>query len=287
MRSCGKNLSMNPLVLPLPLFKFLFLSSIVLISLHAHAQAPSSLNSLVSLANSAKKEIAMQLVSSAENSSLDWKEQYAYIEYNVEKNEKENRGYTAGIIGFTSRTHDMLELVRYYAQLAPGNALTAYLPVLEKVDGTSSRKGLGKPFIAAWKAAAKDPKFREAQDHERDRVYFTPAVQQAQADGLHELGQFIYYDAIVMHGPGDQPNSFGGIRQAALAKAKSPAQGGDETTYLHAFLDARRAAMLAEQGHQDTSRLDTMQLKFLNEGNLHLTPPLEFKVYGDFYRILH
>lgn len=237
------------------------------------------------LRDPAKKEIAMQLVSSAENSSLDWKSQYGYIEYNVERNAKENRGYTAGIIGFTSRTHDMLELVEHYEKAAPGNALSPYLAALKSVDGTSSRKGLGKPFERAWKEAAKDPKFREAQDHERDRVYFDPAVDQAQADGVHELGQFIYYDAIVMHGPGDDANSFGGIRATAMKKAKTPAQGGDETAYLNAFLDARRAAMRAEEGHQDTSRVDTMQRKFLSEGKLRLETPLEFKVYGDPYKI--
>ena len=43
--------------------------------------------------------------------------------------------------------------------------------------------------------------------------------------------------------------------------------------------------MKAEQGHQDTSRVDTMQRKFLKEQNLSLTPPLEFKTYGDAYRI--
>ncbi|MDB5328192.1 MAG: chitosanase, partial [Phycisphaerales bacterium] len=37
------------------------------------------------------KDIAMQLVSAAENSSLDWKAQHPYIEYNVEGNAKENR----------------------------------------------------------------------------------------------------------------------------------------------------------------------------------------------------
>jgi chitosanase len=232
-----------------------------------------------------KKDIAMQLVSSAENSSLDWKAQYGYIEYNVEHNEKENRGYTAGIIGFTSRTHDMLELVRYYVKITPGNVLAPYLPVLEKVDGTPSKQGLGRPFEEAWKAAGKDAKFREAQDHERDRVYFDPAVDQAQADGLQELGQFLYYDAIVMHGPGDDRNSFGGIRARAMKKAKPPSQGGDEPAYLNAFLDARREAMKAEQGHQDTSRVDTMQRRFVRAGNLRLAPPLEFEVYGDKYKI--
>jgi len=231
------------------------------------------------LRDPAKKEIAMKLVSTAENSSLDWKAQYAYIEYNVEGNEKENRGYTAGIIGFTSRTHDMLELVEYYEKIAPNNPLSPFLPALKKVDDTPSTAGLGDPFIRAWKQAAKDSKFIEAQDHERDRVYFDPAVDRAQADGLHELGQFIYYDAAVMHG------SANGIRTKAMTHAKPPAQGGDELTYLNAFLDARKSAMKAEEGHQDTSRVDTMQRKFVREGNLSLTPPLVFKTYGDRYRI--
>ena len=45
------------------------------------------------------------------------------------------------------------------------------------------------------------------------------------------------------------------------------------------------AAMKAEQGHQDTSRVDTMQRKFLTEGNLDLHLPLRFSVYGDDYTI--
>jgi chitosanase len=237
------------------------------------------------LKDPAKKEIAMELVSAAENSSLDWKAQYGYIEFNVEGNEKENRGYTGGIIGFTSKTHDMLELVEYYDKIAPGNGLEKYLPALKEVDGTSSKKGLGKPFESDWKSAGDDPKFREAQDHERDRVYFNPAVDRAQQDGLGTLGQFIYYDAIVMHGDGDDPASFGGIRSAAMKNAKTPAQGGDENAYLNAFLDARKAAMLTEEGHSDTSRVDTMQRVFLREGNLDLDPPLKFKVYGDAYVI--
>ncbi|HSU66520.1 MAG TPA: chitosanase [Tepidisphaeraceae bacterium] len=237
------------------------------------------------LRDPAKKDVAMQLVSAAENSSLDWKAQYAYIEYNAEHNEKENRGYTAGIIGFTSRTGDMLDLVEFYEKRFPANGLTPFLPALKKVNGTPSREGLGEAFEIAWKAAAKAPAFREAQDHERDRVYFDPAVSRAVEDGLHELGQFIYYDAIVMHGDGDDPNSFGGIRSAALKRASPPSQGGDEVSYLHAFLDARKKAMKAEQGHQDTSRVDTMQRKLLKQGKLHLELPLAFSVYGDRYEI--
>lgn len=239
----------------------------------------------VDLTNATKKDVAMQLVSSAENSSLDWKSQYAYIEYNVEGNAAENRGYTAGIIGFTSKTHDMLELVQYYNKIAPNNALTPYISALQKVDGTSSQTGLGTAFVNAWKTAAKDTKFQQAQNDERDRVYFNPAVSQGKADGLRALGQFIYYDALVVHGPGSDSMSFGGIRTAAMKKAKTPAQGGDEKAYLNAFLDARVVVMQAEEGHSDVTRIETAQRVFLNANNFDLNTPLNWKVYGDSYSI--
>ncbi|MGA4992998.1 chitosanase [Nonomuraea bangladeshensis] len=227
-----------------------------------------------------KKDIALRLVSSAENSSLDWKAQYGYIE-----DIKDERGYTAGIIGFCSGTGDMLELVELYTKRKPGNVLAKYLPALRKVNGTDSHAGLDPAFTKDWKAAAKDPVFQRAQDDERDRVYFDPAVRRAEKDGLRALGQFVYYDAMVMHGPGADKLSFGGIRKAALAKAKTPAQGGNEVTYLNAFLDARKAAMKAEEAHEDTTRVDTMQRVFLKNGNLDLKPPLKWKVYGDSYTI--
>ncbi|MEW2578181.1 chitosanase [Streptomyces syringium] len=227
-----------------------------------------------------KKDMAMRLVSSAENSSLDWRAQFTYIE-----DIGDGRGYTAGIIGFCSGTGDMLDLVERYTKQKPDNPLAKYLPALRKVNGSDSHAGLGKPFEDAWKKAAQHQAFQDAQESERDRVYFDPAVKQAKADGLRALGQFAYYDAIVMHGPGTSKDSFGGIRKAALAKAKPPAQGGDEKTYLGAFLDARKKAMQSEEAHSDTSRVDTAQRVFLNNGNFDLKPPLKWKVYGDSYEI--
>ncbi|MEU0333972.1 chitosanase [Streptomyces sp. NPDC006193] len=228
----------------------------------------------------AKKEIAMQLVSSAENSSLDWKAQYAYIE-----DIGDGRGYTAGIIGFCSGTGDMLDLVQLYTDRKPGNVLAAYLPALRRVDGTDSHEGLDPDFPAAWRRAAQDSAFQQAQNDERDRVYFNPAVARGKADGLRALGQFAYYDALVMHGDGDDPTSFRSIRERALRSAQPPARGGDETTYLDAFLDARVWAMKQEEAHSDTSRVDTAQRVFLRQGNLDLNPPLDWKVYGDSYHI--
>lgn len=242
--------------------------------------APAAARAAAGLDDPAKKDIAMQIVSSAENSSLDWKAQYKYIE-----DIRDGRGYTAGIIGFCSGTGDMLDLVEYYTQVKPGNVLAKYLPALRKVDGTDSHKGLDPNFTKDWAKAAQDPEFRKAQDHERDRVYFDPAVKQGKSDGVGTLGQFIYYDAIVMHGDGGDSTSFRNIRKRALSKAKPPAQGGNETTWLNAFLDARVWAMKQEEAHSDTSRVDTAQRVFLRKGNLNLNTPLDWKVYGDSFHI--
>ncbi|WP_327370983.1 chitosanase [Streptomyces sp. NBC_01217] len=230
----------------------------------------------------AKKEIAMQLVSSAENSTLDWKAQYDYIE-----DIDDGRGYTAGIIGFCSGTGDMLKVVERYAAARPGNPLERFLPALRAVRGSDAHDGLGRPFTEAWAEAAADPAFRSAQDTELDRSYFAPAVARAEADGLGALGQFIYYDAYVMHGYGDAAGTVGfrTIRRWAVAAAAPPAHGGNEAAYLNAFLDARVAAMRKEPAHSDTSRVETAQRVFVKQGRFGLETPLRWRVYGDSYRI--
>ncbi|WNI21571.1 chitosanase [Streptomyces sp. ITFR-16] len=230
----------------------------------------------------AKKDIAMQLVSSAENSTLDWKAQYKYIQ-----DIGDGRGYTAGIIGFCSGTGDMLSVVERYAKSRPGNPLERFLPALREVKGSDAHTGLGRPFTEAWAKAAGDQAFRAAQDAERDRSYFDPAVRQGKQDGLGALGQFIYYDAYVMHGGGDAEGNVGfrTIRRQALAEADPPAEGGDEGAYLDAFLDARVAALRLEPSHSDTSRVETAQRVFVREGRFGLETPLRWKVYGDSYEI--
>jgi chitosanase len=240
------------------------------------ALSPAAGATAQDLDDPAKKEIAMKLVSSAENSSLDWRAQYRYIE-----DIKDGRGYTAGIIGFCSGTGDMLEVVRDYARLRPRNGLRRFLPALKRVNGSDSHRGLGRPFVAAWRRAARDARFRRAQDRERDSVYFDPSVELAKADGLRALGQFAYYDAAVVHGF----SGLRGVRQRALARAATPAAGGDETAYLEAFLEERVVEMRKEAAHQDVSRIEQAQRRFLREGNFTLAPPLRWSVYGDEYAI--
>ncbi|GEK02877.1 chitosanase [Streptomyces sp. 1-11] len=232
------------------------------------------------LAAPAEKELAQRIVASAENSTLDWRGSYGYIE-----DIGDGRGYTAGIIGFCTGTHDLLTLVERYTRAHPGNGLAPYLPALRKVDGTGSHQGLDPGFTAAWKAEAKLPAFRAAQEEERDRVYFDPAVRLAKLDGLGTLGQFVYYDAMVFHGPGTGRDGFYGLRERALRKAGSPSLGGSERAYLGVFLDVRREAMRSRSSAIDTTRVDTAQRRFLREGNLELRTPLTWQVYGETYRV--
>lgn len=243
----------------------------------------SEVNGILDLADVGKKEIAMQLVSSAENSSLDWRAQYAYIE-----DIGDGRGYTGGIIGFTSATGDMLQVVEMFSRDVPKNPLAEFLPALRVANGSSSHVGLGAGFITAWKSAASLSQFRDAQDVVRDREYFNPSVKLAKEDGLGILGQFIYYDAAVVHGRGsDSAITLEGIRRAALKRQMSPNLGGSEQVFLNAFLDERVLVMKSEPAHEDVSRIETAQRVFLKQGNLALKTPLYWKVYGQDFSILN
>src|SRR3984885_6238071 len=91
----------------------------------ANARPPSGLDA------PREKQIAMELVSSAENSTLDWRREYGYIQ-----DIHDGRGYTAGLIGFCSGTGDMLALVGAYARAEPDDPLARFVPALRRVNGT-------------------------------------------------------------------------------------------------------------------------------------------------------
>jgi chitosanase len=90
-------------------------------------------------------------------------------------------------------------------------------------------------FAAAWIAAARDSRFRTAQDDIEDRLYFIPAM--SRADALHlatPLARAEVYDAIIQHGEGDDADGL----PALLAKT---AKRVNEKRWLDAFLTVRRA----------------------------------------------
>ncbi|MFP3990711.1 chitosanase [Streptomyces sp. E11-3] len=229
-----------------------------------------------------KRELALRLVSTAHGSTLDWKQMYASI-----GDSGEGAGYCAGIAGFCSGTNDMLSFVERYTKKQPDNGLADYLPALREVNGSDSHEGLDPDYPKAWADESAKPAMRKAQDEALDRFYFKPAVRMAKIDGLGTLGQFIYFDAMLQHGPGADASGFYSIRKTAMAKADTKAKGGDETAYLEAFLDVRRDVMkqAKRKSQRETSRIDTAQRVFLRDGNLELKTPLEWKMYGETFRV--
>lgn len=215
------------------------------------------------------------LVSSAENSTIDYQKQYGYIE-----DIKDGRGYTAGIIGFTSKNGDLRQVILKYQKLRPNNRLVQYLPALKKIQGTASHQGLGQNFVKDWHKVANDKRFIQAQDEILNQQYMKPALKAAKADNLSPLGQYIYYDAIVVHGPGKDNSSFGGIRR----KAKKIAKTHNQVVYLQTFLKVRSKIMRQETAHQDLSRIKVQQ-KFLQSKNFQLKRPLTWTMYGDKYHL--
>ncbi|SDD34378.1 chitosanase [Terribacillus halophilus] len=226
------------------------------------------------------RQIVYSFVSSAENSSTDYEEQYSYME-----DIQDGRGYTAGIIGFTSGTGDLLEVVKEYQKIKPAdNILVKYLSPLEAVEGSDSHEGLGAAFEEDWEKVGQTKEMMQAQDNIVDKIYLYPAIKFAEEDGLGLLGQYIYYDALVVHGPGEDPDSFNGIRKEALKVSKSPSQKGKEAEYLKAFLKTRTKIMVKEEAHQDLSRIN-FQEQLINQDNFELDLPIHWEMYGDEFRL--
>jgi chitosanase len=235
------------------------------------------------------KGMAFQITSTAENSTLDWTQAYDYIE-----DIGDGRGYTGGLVGFTSATFDMEILLQHYSDIAPGNILEKYLDEFAQISALptqqerndASHSLLDPGFVPDWQTAATtDYLFRQAQRDERERVYWAPALAQAQADGAGPLGLALYYDVLVNHGPGEDYQSFGGIIAGVKADGHlPPSEGGNEVAFLTAICDARDA-VLTEWGDFQVDGRSTIFRKLIDDGNLALVPPFTFSVYGDSFTI--
>jgi chitosanase len=181
--------------------------------------------------------------------------------------------------------------VQYYTTVAPSNVLAKYTSALQMTAdaGTGSHAKIDAVgnFCSDWHTAAADPLFEDAQQHDFDVTAFDPARELAIADGLGVLGQAIYADDSILNGYGGDPSLTADVA-AAKTHAQSPADGGDEKTYLTAVLAAYRASIEADSGHADdgsADRVDTMWGPLVAAGNLDLHTPIQWTMYGDPYSI--
>lgn len=242
--------------------------------------------------NAEQKRRAEQLISIFENGTTEI--QYGYVEYLGD-----GRGYTCGRAGFTTGTGDALEVVKRYTKRVPNNPLVQFLPELERLnalpedskerDDVSGLEG----FAEAWESLADDKIFRAAQDEVVDEWYYQPALNRANQVGIQTaLGKVIFYDTIIQHGEGDDPDGFPAL--IAVTKKKmggTPNTGIDEKKWLAAFLQVRRAD-LAHAHNPDTrdewaesvGRVDSL-MQLLRSGNFDLHGPFTIEWEGDYYTI--
>jgi chitosanase len=260
----------------------------------APSPEPDASSAAVTLATPVKKQIFLEMVNSAEQATLDWTTAYPYCEDIADA-----RGYTTGIAGFTTAsagatTDDgpgVLGVVQYYDTAVPGNVLQKYSAALQAAanSGTGSHTAIDQvgAFCTDWATAGADTLFKNAQQHDFDVTAFDPARELALADGLGVLGQALYVDDAILDGYGGDPSLLRDVATAQHA-AMTPARGGDERTYLKAFVAAYRASILADPGHAadgSVGRADTMWGPLVTAGNFELHTPLHWAMYGQGFDI--
>jgi chitosanase len=189
-----------------------------------------------------------------------------------------------------------LQVVEVYEGMRPNNVLSKFVPILKAAKGTASTEGL-EALPAAWKKAATDSLFRQAQDQVSDKLYYIPAMKAA--DDLHlqsPLAKFALYDALIQHGADDDsdsaedadsgdddPDGLGALIRAATLAAGGPPDKAGEEKWLVAFFTARKMALLhAADSETRVASVGRMgeQLRLLREGNLQLSPPLTLNPSG-------
>lgn len=188
-----------------------------------------------------QKERAEKLISLFENGSTEF--HYDYIEALGD-----GRGYTCGRTGFTTATGDAYLLIKQYTEEVENSPLAIYLTRLEELSVSTSDSILGlEGFEESFRQAVKDPIFRALQDELQDQIYYYPAVKIAEEIGLKSaLAYAIFYDTILQHGNGEDPDSIKGIVSKVEETygeniTRSPV---DEKRFLAAFLIARRNILI-------------------------------------------
>ncbi|KAH9419589.1 chitosanase-like [Dermatophagoides pteronyssinus] len=205
--------------------------------------------------------------------------QYSYCE-----NIHDGRGYTAGRAGFCTGTGDAVEVIRKYSAIKPDNLLKKYikeLEILSKHESGDTSKLHG--YCTAWKEAAKDPEFRKCQDEVSDEIYYKPAMHEAnQANVQTPLGRCAFYDAIIQHGGGDDPDSLSAIIKLTK-KTMNGVVNGNEKHWIMKFFEKRKYILqhahnpdTRKEWAQSIDRVDAM-IELANQNNWNLNVPMHIK----------
>lgn len=237
--------------------------------------------------SSAQRRRADQLVSAFENSTTD-------IRYDYAENLGDGRGVTAGRAGFTTATCDALAVIEIYTERVAENELARFTDELERLCDENNDDTTGLPesdYIAAWRVAAEDERFRSAQDAVVDREYYDPAMEAADDNGVRTaLARAQLYDAAIQHGAGDDPDGLYALIDRTNERVGSPEEAGEQD-WLDAFFDVRietlndpANAETAEAWRESVDRVECMRRIAETYGH-ELDGPITFSVYGDEFSI--
>ena len=215
----------------------------------------------------------LQLVCIAENSNVNWTNYYNYCE-----DIGDGRGYTISIVGFCSGTGDFIQVLYALKSINPNHLLVKYIPLVEKVDGTSSTKGLEGLPGDLKKMGSNDKDFNKAAWSIIIKLYWGPAMAYAAKIGcVTPLTKYILYDTIL---------NFGDLDGFKNLKSKPPAIGGDEKTWLAEFLNKKQSIIEKDGSLGDTKdNRVAMQKSILAMNNTGLTSPLKVSCYGDSFSL--
>ena len=214
----------------------------------------------------------LKLVSIAENSSTDWEAQINYIE-----NINDGRGYTISIVGFCTGTGDFIQVLQEIQKIDPNHPLVKFIPLVQKVDGTDSVKGLEELPATMKSIGTKDPVFNQAMWIIIKKLYWGPALEYCKKHNLtSNLSKYIAYDTRLNFGQWDYNKKYN----------LDTIPNSDETTFLTTFLDYKQKTIESDKslGDSKKNRVD-MQKKLLADKNFNLDLPMTVSCYGDVFTI--
>ena len=135
------------------------------------------------------------------------------IQYCAIEDIHDGRGFTAGNAGFTTATGDFYELILRYRKLKPDSPFNQYEEILKNraLHQDPSTVGIEKlPMI--WKSVCETELFKKAQDQLVHDFYKKPAQFYLKNYNLHSpLAYLIFFDTVIQHGDGNDPDSFKGV----------------------------------------------------------------------------
>ncbi|KAK9686858.1 hypothetical protein K7432_014997 [Basidiobolus ranarum] len=197
----------------------------------------------------------------------------------------DGRGFTCGLVGFTTGTNDALAVVVAYDKVKPNSELAKFIPELTRLSkldwDTSGRDDTSKlgGFTEAWtKVSCTDPDFRAVQDKIADHLYLIPGLQLGEAAGIStNLGKAIMYDTAVQHGWEEDD----GISLLTILNLVGPPNGRTEAQYLEDFIKVRWILLCCTKDNVWPASADRTSdlMEVLKTGNFDLNPPIDLKAY--------